>query len=493
MSTFRVAMVQLPPPAPDPFPPPSSIAPTGSRVRIHGLQAKPEFNGRDGRVVSIDPESGRVVVEVEAHAGALLRLKPSNLSPSPSPPLEAVAEVTSTGHLPEREYLCLHETLMNGRLAVNEMNGGTVCKKVGSGAQGFADLAQLQDMKIMARLTSRMYSEWTASGKLPDGSLGGVYHFLRLNAENTVAHYKKNAPPGAPLPENVKQMYSAWCEESDVARWGDAASRRTGLFFLVEDTEDGAVLVDEKDGAVYEVFGIKETVCEPIVRGGGYLPQAVTTTLLPWRGRIVYDGVMKGNVGGHITPAVAAMLEERVRRARECGAVVKNISHYGPLSDAYDASKSIRAEVARAATDQNDAEVVRLAKKFIAFPVAPGVAGEMWIKRRFGYTKQNNPRNMLMCMAGPMAAPNGPAFTKDLDPTPEELLRYALQCAQGLGGRPKMLGVDHQIAQVRVAAALTKAGGGDGDLGKNNKIICGYYPPPSQEEMELSIRSGGVL
>ena len=151
MSTFRVAMVQLPPPAPDPFPPPSSIAPTGSRVRIHGLQAKPEFNGRDGRVVSIDPESGRVVVEVEAHAGALLRLKPSNLSPSPSPPLEAVAEVTSTGHLPEREYLCLHETLMNGRLAVNEMNGGNVCKKVGSGARGFADLAQLQDMKIMAR------------------------------------------------------------------------------------------------------------------------------------------------------------------------------------------------------------------------------------------------------------------------------------------------------------------------------------------------------
>ena len=65
-------MVQLPPPAPNPFPP-SSIAPTGSRVRIHGLQAKPEFNGRDGRVLSIDPESGRVLVDVEAHAGASRR------------------------------------------------------------------------------------------------------------------------------------------------------------------------------------------------------------------------------------------------------------------------------------------------------------------------------------------------------------------------------------------------------------------------------------
>jgi len=487
-------MVQLPPPAPDPFPPPSSIAPTGSRVRIHGLQAKPEFNGRDGRVLSIDPESGRVLVDVEAHAGALLRVKPSNLSPSPTPPAEAVAEVTGTGHLVEREYLCLNETLMNGRLAVNEMNHGNVCKKVRGGAAGFADLARLQDMKIIARLTSRMYSEWT-SGKLPDGNVGGVYHFLRLNAENTLAHYEKSAPPGVPLPENVKQMYSAWCEEGDVARWGDAASRRTGLFFLVEDTVNGAVMVDEKDGAVYEVFGIKETVCEPIVRGGGYLPQAVTTTLLPWRGRIVYDGVMKGDVGGHITPAVAAMLEARVRRARECGAVVRNISHHGPLSDDYDWSKSIKAEMARASssTSADDEGVVNLAKKLLAFPAASGAAGEMWIMRRFGYTKQDNPRNMLICMAGPIAAPNGPAFTKDLDPTPEELLRYALQCAQGLGGRPKMLGVDHQIAQVRVAAALTKAGGGDGDLGKNNKIICGYYPPPSQEEMELSIRSGGVL
>jgi hypothetical protein len=42
-------------------------------VRIHGLQAKPEFNGRDGRVLSIDPESGRVLVDVEAHAGASRR------------------------------------------------------------------------------------------------------------------------------------------------------------------------------------------------------------------------------------------------------------------------------------------------------------------------------------------------------------------------------------------------------------------------------------
>ena len=462
-------------------------------MRIHGLQAKPEFNGRDGRVLSIDPESGRVLVDVEAHAGALLRVKPSNLSPSPTPPAEAVAEVTGTGHLLEREYLCLYETLMNGRIAVNEMNHGNVCKNVRGGAAGFADLARLQDMKIIARLTSRMYSEWT-SGKLPDGNVGGVYHFLRLNAENTLAHYKKSAPPGVPLPESVKQMYSAWCEEGDVARWGDAASRRTGLFFLVEDTVNGAVMVDEKDGAVYEVFGIKETVCEPIIRGGGYLPQAVTTTLLPWRGRIVYDGVMKGDVGGHITPAVAAMLEARVRRARECGAVVRNISHHGPLSDDYDWSKSIKAEMARAATTSADDEgVVNLAKKLLAFPVASGAAGEMWIMRRFGYTKQDNPRNMLICMAGPIAAPNGPAFTKDLDLTPEEILRYALQCAKGLGGRPKMMGIDHQITHVRVAAALKKAGGGDGDPSKPNAIICGYYPPPSQEETELSIRSGGEL
>jgi hypothetical protein len=39
------------------------------------------------------------------------------------------------------------------------------------------------------------------------------------------------------------------------------------------------------------VFGIKDTLCGPLLRSGAVLPMEIQTTLLPFRGRIVYDGV----------------------------------------------------------------------------------------------------------------------------------------------------------------------------------------------------------
>ncbi len=39
------------------------------------------------------------------------------------------------------------------------------------------------------------------------------------------------------------------------------------------------------------MFGIKDTLCGPLLRSGAVLPMEIQTTLLPFRGRIVYDGV----------------------------------------------------------------------------------------------------------------------------------------------------------------------------------------------------------
>ena len=49
----------------------------GERVRVHGLQAKPEYNGEAGRVYSFDHERGRAGVHLDSGPG--LWIKPNNL------------------------------------------------------------------------------------------------------------------------------------------------------------------------------------------------------------------------------------------------------------------------------------------------------------------------------------------------------------------------------------------------------------------------------
>ena len=49
----------------------------GLRVRVEGLQARPEYNGEIGRVYSFDNEKGRAGVHLDNGAG--LWIKPANL------------------------------------------------------------------------------------------------------------------------------------------------------------------------------------------------------------------------------------------------------------------------------------------------------------------------------------------------------------------------------------------------------------------------------
>jgi len=52
---------------------------------VHGLQAKPEFNGEVGRVYSFDHNRGRAGVHLESGPG--LWIKPTNLTELEEPAL----------------------------------------------------------------------------------------------------------------------------------------------------------------------------------------------------------------------------------------------------------------------------------------------------------------------------------------------------------------------------------------------------------------------
>ena len=57
----------------------------------------------------------------------------------------------------------------------------------------------------------------------------------------------------------LAQIAEAWSGTTgtgaDIARWGDAAARRHGVFWVVQGTPTGALMVHEADGAVYRVLG----------------------------------------------------------------------------------------------------------------------------------------------------------------------------------------------------------------------------------------------
>ena len=51
--------------------------PAGTRIRVHGLAAKPEYNGQKGFVLSWDDAKGRVGIKLTS--GSKISLKPANV------------------------------------------------------------------------------------------------------------------------------------------------------------------------------------------------------------------------------------------------------------------------------------------------------------------------------------------------------------------------------------------------------------------------------
>ena len=66
-----------------PPPPSASPVPIGTRVELHGLKAKPQWNGQYGIVVGYVASSGRCTVALEGARGkteTTMSIKPENLT-----------------------------------------------------------------------------------------------------------------------------------------------------------------------------------------------------------------------------------------------------------------------------------------------------------------------------------------------------------------------------------------------------------------------------
>mmetsp|Transcript_16947 Transcript_16947/g.47309 ORF Transcript_16947/g.47309 Transcript_16947/m.47309 type:complete len:446 (-) Transcript_16947:307-1644(-) len=265
------------------------------------------------------------------------------------------------------------------------------------------------------------------------------------------------------VPHCVQVMQTALSR--DASFWGHQEYRVTGSFFAVRQIEEGMLLLREGDEkpTVYVALGIAENMLEVIKRAQRDLPVNLETTLLPFLGRLIYDGLQTSNMCSS-TPALAE-LEALVEEAQANGNVVDclSLTDCPPPMPATESSRPLQLSQAA----ENALQQIADARTDVS--QAP-----MWVCRRFGYTESENPNHMAMFMAGPMLVPCDPIISNKLEYTGEELLLGLAKAVAAMGCSPQMLAVDCLTALEEVKDDLMEAG-----------VHADYYPPPSEEERRM--------
>jgi hypothetical protein len=330
-------------------------------------------------------------------------------------------------------------------------------------------------LKKIKLLTSQMYSFWTRANGMP--VLGLLRDWIDQNCARAVNPHTREVTGGGPKGQ-LKWLQAASLDR-EVARWGDENSRITGDFWVVEQRDDGAVLVSRtQQGLVCLGLGIADSICKVLPPTSYANPVCVHLTLLPFKRRLVYDGVLHAIACGD-SPRD---LEERVMKAEASGAVVRCIP-YPPAETQEDRQRLQAAGSLPTKSDEGVAEQVRtqyreLLAQLAALPRSTPPTSEnapdpgSWVLRRMGYSEEGNPNHMGMIMAG-SGLVLGPFFCAALEPTPEELLQAVVETAVRVGRRPWCVMIDAESAVQRVQQVLEQA-----------DVKVAYYPPPSQEEQD---------
>lgn len=318
------------------------------------------------------------------------------------------------------------------------------------------------------------YSNWFRSGRT---ELIGVLFRLRY-------HFKKSRKAELDADGSNAAIFKDLMY-GEAEHWGVAGKGRLfGTWWIVKQTDEGAVLLPESgdglkgDGKnkAYLVLGVTETLQTVVAKSRLTLPLLVRMTLLPFRGRLSYDGVIAPVKVP--TLAEANSLRERADKLLAAG---KTIDHlvvdlpHIPYRSKGDPNIDENLEHQDPATSQEAA----LVAKIKAVPRKKLKEGErdhrVLIFRRFGYTAAENPNKIVFVMDGTKMA--GQFTTAKLEPTAIEILQelHTILAKAKTKSKPLLaVQVDAECVD-RVRFLL-----------KDLDFLVTYYPPPSPEEEVLN-------
>lgn len=270
-----------------------------------------------------------------------------------------------------------------------------------------------------------------------------------------------------------------------------------GDFWVVGGDANGTFLIPQKnEDMVYQCVGLTKSLHDIIEDKYGNKPMVWKVTLIPFYGRLVYDGVVTLGGGAAASQGLAmvandsktrrlnATVEEAKRNKRVVrrllqleveGGSLHGLPRYGPVD------KSSIPTVQPPPTPLE----MKLLRSYMSIPNSysnedPSGA---WVFRRKGYTEHENPDRVGLILGGGEAM--GFFHCSDgLQPTSIDILSGVLEAAIVVGCRPYVLMPDDYACYLRLHHLFAQVMMTDDN---RSMTRIDYYHPPTPEETAAAI------
>ena len=474
----------------------------GDRVILHGLRNAARLNGRHGVIASLpsddEHKNSRYGLDLDLpdpkHPKGLA-VKAVNLLREPAIPPDSTARAgTRNGLLVEEHGKAMSFVLDTVRYLVGLM----LLEDPDIDVLPDIDRLKDRDMVKINYMTALGWTHWLDPGSFHQNTQGsGVYECLHEYLCKDIVEKSWGSVDN--IPPSFKRIYDSIVEPAAVAGWN---VRVHGDFWIVSMENDGTYIVpDLNPRAVYQVLGLTQPLGTMIQRRYQGCIVKMRLTMIPWYGRLVYDGVVSpvdcvGELGG---PQIAntrraQRLREAVRLAKEEGRVVARLAQLevpggsrvgidgkDPSLTATQTSSSSSSPPPqeREATPEEQ----RLVEAFSVIPhVPPSTGSGSWTFRRFAYTEEENPNHIgMIYQAEPTVAMSGvvgPFTCSALEPSSVDILSSLVKYSRSGGFRPRHIAIDDQPCSERVKFLLK-------DL--ENAAVTFYMPPTEEETNALNL------
>lgn len=449
---------------------PAVVFQIGDRVVLDGLKKMKRLNGRHGVVAStLDAETGRYRVYMDLlDQLPVVTAKPQNLVH------EAAISPTAVEQRSAVENGCLVETQGRAFSIILDTVRYLVayCLHHDPAIQYHHDIEKLKDVNMEKAhfLTATGWTHWQDPGSYRGTDGKGIYEILRdflpqmFGVQNgDMSH----------LSVEEKRPLIALTDEAAVAGWH---LRIHGNFWVMgKDTTDGGTFLipDENKHTVYKAFGMTSSLYDLLARAFPMgKPVLAKVTMVPWYGRLVFDGVVSP-VNPFPSKELVSKLKKALQVAKKEGLVVERLMQ---LELPEEEGAIVADEEKDESEKEPSKEEAMIIKTLIPIEPYPDYPPEMegnpgvWVFRRMDYTEEKNPDHAgVILAAGTMV---GHFHCSALEPTSTDILKWLVQYSLQKGQRPTVVNIDDKDCYKRVKFLLK-------DL---QNIRVDYYPPPTDEE-----------
>jgi hypothetical protein len=334
------------------------------------------------------------------------------------------------------------------------------------------------------RLTGTIHALRTSTDLMTDlhalnEGVFAFWHSLPSDPSHGIFHH---------LQKQIEKEGDQACIEAlnkDCVYW--ESSRVHGTFIVLFDRPDGTILVSQDLKRVYLVLGLEQTIGTVtnfihgakgnIVKGAPFkapkfharlLGSRITTTLVNWENKIVYDGLITSHSAPK--PRIIQRALQAYIHAVDTKTLIVSLDKKQPS-----VATKYRGFESQSEYERVLAELRPMLEEIEALPPAGAVENApSWVALRNGYTEQENPDHvMLLTARGKLLHPE--VRLAEITPSVKEYIELLYTATTEKGYKPECLAIDAESRLDMMRAILETATG----------IRVTYFPPPSDEERRI--------